>query len=72
MEYMILSMSDKDNFTNLINQMLKQGWKPQGGVSIAYELDDISPYAGDGESGFSNMCTSNIKFAQAMIKEDKS
>ncbi|MCP4750419.1 MAG: DUF1737 domain-containing protein [Proteobacteria bacterium] len=40
MEYEIVEAVDSDGLTEEVNSMLKQGWKPQGGVNVLrYEYE---------------------------------
>jgi len=35
-EYRVVGSWDADDFERLVNNMLREGWRLQGGVSIAY------------------------------------
>lgn len=59
MDYTIVFCHDKRDIESQVNRYIENGWKPQGGISIMYNDDQIYGYP------------SGIYFAQAMIKERK-
>jgi hypothetical protein len=58
MEYKVVSAVGADELNELVNELIKQGWKPHG--SIAMQQFDVQ------SGGHHSMA---ILFAQAMIKE---
>lgn len=61
MEYTILSAIDMHSLVVRVSDMIKTGWKPQGGVS--FELTRLS--ADGGGSGATG------RYLQAMVKKGK-
>ncbi len=56
-EYTILVASDASTLSSQVNNLLKNDWKPQGGIAISEILD---PESGE----------ISEQWAQAMIKEN--
>lgn len=44
MEYKILMNSDRQLLANVVESYLKEGWEPQGGVSVAVKNDNDEGY----------------------------
>ncbi len=62
MEYIVIKKTDANDLITEVNALIKEGWKPTGGISIAFGRMRNT-------SGGSKDWTEVLFHAQAMIKE---
>ena len=61
MKYEIADAPSTEELEELVNQMIKEGWTPQGGV-ISYTINVHKALTGN---------LANNRFAQAMVRKGK-
>lgn len=65
MEYKILSSRSPEELTRKVNELIQEGWKPNGGYSVV-EIHRQNRY-----SGQQHMDTRiEVEYSQTMIKTD--
>lgn len=69
MEYIIVSEHDAETFIKSVNERLKEGWKPQGGIS---HIKVVHPDSNElfKRDEFDSRIKQAILFMQPMIKEN--
>lgn len=63
--YRIISASNADDLCKRVNDEIRLGWEPIGGVMVAQQLCDRTKQAGDPHC---TLYSAGLEFHQAMIK----
>ena len=65
MQYQLVMADDWVEFDNRMIEAIREGWKPQGGVSVTHYESVIRGFP---EDGFPDRKETQFRYAQAMVK----